>query len=241
VSGEGRDDFESSEAQRYFRRVEDVFIELRGAPLLLSPQDWHIARGWYERGIPLEIVEGALRDLFEKRRAREIDARVHSLSYCASAVDEAFRMVEELQAPGYRAPESGGPQERAAERPEEGPRELDLPARLSKLATAVEEAEVSGGASWGDRIRSLRGDAEAIENGLARLEVELVDLVAADLGPEQRAELEVDLARGLTRVGERLGADERERVVQLLRTRWLRREVGLPVLSLFSDAAAPTD
>ncbi len=232
MSGEKRADFESSEAQRYFRRIEDVFIELRGAPLLLSPKDWQVARGWYERGVPLGIVEEALRDLFERRRARDIDARVHSLSYCASAVDEAFRQVEELQAPGLRTSSSS-----SSGAGESGEGAMDVPLRLERLARAVERALPQEHQDWGERIRALAGDAEVVENALARVDEELIESLAKSLEPARREGLDADVERGMRRVAPRLEEGEREQVSRQLRSRWLHRELDLPVLSLFSSAA----
>src|SRR5260370_31817442 len=47
------------EDHAYFLAIEDHFVRLRGAPLLLSPADWHAARRWHQQGIPLELVRRA--------------------------------------------------------------------------------------------------------------------------------------------------------------------------------------
>ena len=75
----------------YFRAIEDHFIRLRGAPLLLSPADWQIAREWHREGIPLDLVLGALDEVFERRAERGSERPIQSLRYCSSAVAAAWK------------------------------------------------------------------------------------------------------------------------------------------------------
>ena len=142
----------------YFLAIEDVFIDLRGSPLQLSPKDWQIARGWYEEGIPLELVERTVRELFERRRAAGKEDKVWSLGHCKRSVDAAWKRRQKLLAPG------------AAEDDDE---QLDLAARLENLASALpaglEERQAMAG-----RIRGLDGDAEEIEKALAEIDREIV-------------------------------------------------------------------
>ena len=109
----------------YFMVIEEVFLELRGSPLQLSPKDWHVAREWHEEGIPLELVERTVRKIFERRKAKaeaeEKDEKVWGLIHCKRAVKAAWRRQQELEAPG-----SAGEQE-----------ELDLSARLESLTSAL--------------------------------------------------------------------------------------------------------
>ena len=80
------------ETDRYFRAVEDHFIRLRGAPLVLSPDDWHLADTWLERRIPLPEVLRAISEVFESARARGRRKPVLSLAYCRHAVEEAYAL-----------------------------------------------------------------------------------------------------------------------------------------------------
>ncbi|HTQ81557.1 MAG TPA: hypothetical protein VMM92_16285, partial [Thermoanaerobaculia bacterium] len=57
-----------AEEHAYFEAVEEIFVGLRGAPLLLSPADWQVARRWQREGVPLSLVRGALEEVFAKRR-----------------------------------------------------------------------------------------------------------------------------------------------------------------------------
>ena len=63
--GDGDTDF------GYFQTLEEAFIRLRGAPLLLSPADWQMAKEWRQRGIPVELIERVLGEVLEERREGE--------------------------------------------------------------------------------------------------------------------------------------------------------------------------
>ncbi|HXO27368.1 MAG TPA: hypothetical protein VOA80_08500, partial [Thermoanaerobaculia bacterium] len=90
------------EDHAYFLAIEDHFVRLRGAPLLLSPADWQVARRWHRQGIPLELVRRALEEVFARRRERGAKGRISSLRYCAPAVEAAWTDHSELAAPGAR-------------------------------------------------------------------------------------------------------------------------------------------
>ena len=70
----------------YFRRLEKLFISLRGSPLLLSPGDWETARRWKERGIPLHLIERVLEDIFQRTPQKRGRSGVRSLKYFDSAI-----------------------------------------------------------------------------------------------------------------------------------------------------------
>ena len=76
----------------YATRIEDAFIAERGTPFLVSAKDWVLIRGWREAGIPVDTVVRAVRETFEKRRARGQIGKISSLAYCADAVAERWEM-----------------------------------------------------------------------------------------------------------------------------------------------------
>lgn len=219
-------DEESASAENadraYFRALEETLVELRGKAILLSPEDWHAARRWREAGIPLELVQRAMAEVWERRRARGRRGRVSSLRYFSAAVEAAWSEQQELGATGLR--------QREPEVPFEPLR------RLEKLAAALPTGWPRA-AQLARRLRALDGDAEAIESELARLENEVLSTELAALEPEARTALDAEIERALAPALARLPVGEvavaRER---LLRQR-LRQRLGLPLLSLFSPAA----
>jgi hypothetical protein len=76
----------------YATRIEDAFIAERGTPFLVSAKDWGLIRGWRESGVPADTVVRAVREAFERRRARGQAGKISSLAYCADAVAERWEM-----------------------------------------------------------------------------------------------------------------------------------------------------
>lgn len=227
---------------QYFRAIEEVFIALRGAPLLLSPKDWQTARDWHRRGIPLELVTRALEELFEKRREEGKESKVSSLRYCAPAVEAAWKEVRELSAAeaGRTGRGRGGALAADAERPTPG-------ARLEALASALPE-DLPGRDELVGKIRELApeegteadpGAERRIEEALAALEREAVEELTAALSDDRRAELEASIDRSLQALSDRLPRDEAERARRRLLAQKVRRLHRLPTLSLFSPEAEP--
>jgi hypothetical protein len=208
----------------YFEAIEETFIRLRGAPLLLSPADWRVASRWRRRGVPLELVRHTLEELFERRRERGARGRIQSLRYCANAVEAAFEELSALQAPGERHPAPP----------------LDVGARLTALAAALPPG-LPGGERAAERIAALGGDPEAVENALAAIDRELLEAADEALGDEGRRQLEERALAGLGALADRLPAAELEAARGRLARRLLRRDLGLPVLSLVAPEAEAGD
>jgi len=198
----------------YFQAVEEIFVRLRGAPLLLSPADWQVASRWHREGVPLDLVGRVLEEVFAKRKERGTKGKINSLRYCAPAVEAAWADLRELTAPG--------------ERSEAAP--LDIPSRLRSLAAAVP-------AGLKERVLALQGDAPAVEAALSALDREMLAESAASLSPDLRVEMEAAVEKTLAALKGRLPADELERSRERLTWQVLRQRLGLPVLSLFSAEA----
>lgn len=206
----------------YFQAVEKVFVDLRGAPLLLSPADWRVAQRWHREGVPVELVKRALESLFERRRERGAKGKVSSLRYCAPAVEAAWQELRDLVAGGERA---------AAEPFRVGP-------RLEALAAAL-PAALPGREALAQRIATLAGDAQSVEEALAGLDRGMLQSALGGLSDEAEAELAAAVAASLARLQARLPEAEVEEARQRLVGQLLRRRLGLPLLSLFSPEAEP--
>lgn len=204
----------------YFMALEEVFLELRGSPLQLAPADWLVAKEWYEQGIPLELVEEILRAAFERLDEEEKEEKIWSLRRFKRQVKAAWKRRQALEAPAAPAETE----------------ELDVPARLRRLAAAL-PAALAERAALGERIRGLEGDAEEIEKRLAEIDHELLTSVDERLPESERAGLESELASALAALAGRLTRAELERARESLRQELLRRRAGLPVLSLFAPEA----
>jgi hypothetical protein len=208
------------EDHAYFQAIEEIFVRLRGSPLLLSPADWQVARRWHRDGVPLDLVRRALEEVFAKRKERGAKGKISSLRYCASAVEAAWSDLRELTAPGERL---------------EAPA-FDASSRLRALAAAL-PAELAGRDALAARIASQAGDPQEIEEALAVLDREMLAAAAASLEGALRGEVEAAVEKTLTGLRGRLAADELERSRERLTWQVLRQRLALPLLSLFSPEA----
>ncbi|HEY4591704.1 MAG TPA: hypothetical protein VIJ61_04810 [Thermoanaerobaculia bacterium] len=200
----------------YFQAIEEIFVQLRGAPLLLSPADWQVARRWHREGVPLDLVRSTLEEVFAKRKERGAKGKISSLRYCAPAIEAAWADLRELTAPARRAE----------------PPAFEVAPRLAALA-----ASLLGQEALATQVTHLSGDPQEVEERLAALDREMLDQVWEGLDGEARSEVEAAVEKTLASLAGRLPAGElassRERLVR----QTLRRKLGLPVLSLFSPEA----
>lgn len=205
----------------YFRALEDFLIELRGAPLLMSPADYRVAQRWHRRGIPLDHVREVMRDVYGRLRERGGAEPMNSLRYSARAVEAAWKRVEELRAPGEREAAEAG---------------IAVAARLAALAAAL-PATLPGRDDLAARVRALSGDVEHVEAALSALDRELLATLEAGLGDGERTALAARVEETVASLFGRLFAGDVDRARDRLRRQLLRRDFALPVLSLFSPEA----
>lgn len=215
---------EGLDEKGYFRAIEETFIRLRGAPLLLSPTDWKIAQEWRRQAIPLAIVVAALEQVFAKRAESHPGEKVNSLRYCAPAVARAWVEASENLEPARRA----------------AGRELDLGVRLRALAEAL-PTSWPGSGELADRILGLSGSAEEVEIALGALDREMLELARAGLDEARARALQQELEGRL----EKLAVEQRRagdpRVRASLESTLLRETLRLPHLSLFAPEAEAVD
>src|SRR3954453_23037102 len=205
----------------YFQAIEEIFVELRGAPLLLSPADWQVARRWHREGVPLDLVRSTLEEVFAKRKERGAKGKISSLRYCAPAVEAAWDELKELTAPGQRAAAPA----------------FDVASRLAALAASV-PAGLAGHETLAARLAASLGDwPQEVEEHLAAPDREMLDAAANGLDEESRTEIESAVEKTLALLRGRLPDDEIETSRESLFRQTLRRRLGLPVLSLFSPEA----
>lgn len=218
--GEAEAEADSEADQAYFQAIEETFVRLRGAPLLLSPADWQVARRWHRDGVPLPLVQRVLEEVFARRRERGAKGRINSLRYCKPAVEAAWEEVQQLTAPGRRTDAEP----------------LEVAPRLAALAAAL-PAGIPGREELAGRLRGLEGESEGIEAALSELDRELLQAAAAGLDENASAELETAVDSTLANLAARLPPEDLAGARDRLRRQFLRQRLGLPVLSLFSPEA----
>jgi hypothetical protein len=210
-------ELESSAEFRYFKAIEEFFLPLRGAGGYLSRSDYEVARGWFESGIPLEVVFSALEEVIHRRKQRADKDTYIGLRYGKRAVEKAWKELAELTQAGRR---------------QEAP-ELDLPGALAAVAASL-PASLPERESWQARILALEGDVAAVDQALQKLEDELLATLEATQSDEERSAFALESRAALARLEARLGAEGVGQAQALLLRRRLRERWGLSVLSLFS-------
>ena len=209
----------ASEDHRYFLQLEESFLQLRGAPLVLSPADWKLAREWRSLGIPTHLVIGVFEEAFEKHAERGDGRRVNGFRYCAAAVRKAWREQAELLGATVTAQDS----------PESGDADHeDSQQLLESLAERLPDEWV-GSSEFRAKVLEVGGSVSEIEASLIALDVAMIDLAWSTLDDLSKVAVESDVAeRGAGISGRGEGLRSR------LRSQVLRKRLGLPRLSLFA-------
>ena len=221
----------------YATRIEDAFIAERGTPFLVSAKDWSLIRGWREAGVPADTVVRAVREAFERRRARGQAGKISSLAYCADAVSERWEMerrglVGKEDAPPAAAADAAAIGEELAALVSMLRAEGGLPAHagpFEESSGALRKAFDSAAA----KVEEISPDLpfEEIEHKLSSIEASLVGTGLKAMNSSSRTLVE-------TRVSDALGdvAGLAPHVVERMRKALTRREVralaGFPPLTL---------
>lgn len=211
----------------YYRAVEDFFAALRGAPHLLSPKDIQLLRGWWQDGIPLHAVTGAIAETLAHRRERGEADPVVSLSYCRHAVRAKVRQLGEMAA---------GADAWAAEpdRLPVDPALADLAHRLEEVASSLPTTHAAVAAAVTTIAGSVRDAAglspDAVDQHLFALEAALLEACWRALPPAEAARLDQS-AQVATAVSGATG-EAVARTHHAMRDRALRGHLGLPRLEL---------
>ena len=87
-----------SNENEFFSKIEKKFNQLRGTPLLISPQDWALMEQWKKRGIPAIVIIEALEKGFENAAAGMHRRRnINSLSYFKQIVEDCWESFQKMK------------------------------------------------------------------------------------------------------------------------------------------------
>jgi hypothetical protein len=218
--------------ERYATLLEEVFIAERGTPFLLSAKDWTLIRSWRERGIPADTAARAIKETFERRRARGGAGKISSVAYCENAVEERWEMERRgLVGRGDGRRDAAAPPADDALARLVGALGAWEPSEGSALDSGAVSAAVD---KAGQKVAALSPSAarDELEEELLSIETALTRAVKKALTEAGAARVEENVAADL---GEMPGVAHAivERTRRALERRELRRVAGLPALSLF--------
>jgi hypothetical protein len=216
------------EDRAYYEAAEAAFIRRRGTPFLLSPRDFALLKEWRALGIPIEAVAAGIDEAFTRREERQAVGRVNSLSYCASAVLEAWeRRADTARGRGGLDGGAGSEPDAKAALAALGARLGDCRGRRPDLAAPLDSAVASLG-----RLGESGKTPEEIESALARLDRRLAKELSAALPEPESADVAAEVSRQLSGALARMDAATAEKTTKALTRRAVRERLDLPRLTL---------
>jgi hypothetical protein len=226
----------------YFRAIEERFCALRGAAMLLSPRDWNLIAGWWEERVPLWLIQEAMEEVFAARRRRgDPPERVNSLAYVRPEIQRRWELHRRMKATRRDEREENerlraqlrrhlGRAVRSLKEASTSLTDPDLEVLTRTLETAAAELRVLRRESTPEGRDSL-----GIESILERLDAEILRAAGSVIPEPRRLRIESEAERLL---GPHRGAMKPEAFQESLvavRSRLVRREFGLPRLSLLAE------
>jgi len=246
---------EVARARRYYTRIENRIVALRGGGFILSPRDFQILEDWYERGVPAELVIATLEEVFEKKADRSESRRPWTIAYCRKAVERAW---EERRAAllGVDSPrEARGRSGPAGVSTGTAFTTAQIAAHLSSVAEktvataagslwseqAVSRAQ-TGLAAIAQKLDTLRealgaggaADLPALEEELVGLEERAIDVARDALPPADLEAITSKATADMEGATARMSAKAREAMLRRTVDAAIRRRLGLPRYSLFT-------
>jgi hypothetical protein len=216
------------EFHAYLRRVEDAFIALRGTPFVLTPADVQLILSWFDRGLPAEVVEEGVREIFQREQAKDPDRKISSLKYCSFHVEAKWKERRHRRAgAGHREGET-----------------LDVPSLMEVNAARLEtflnepsmaEVKKKKGETWRSALEAVRGsvgDEETVETGLKALQDAITEAAWASLPKEERSDRDKALRLKLEKDLAPLSAPAQKLLVKTLLLDELAEELDIPRLTL---------
>lgn len=219
--------------ESYYAEVESHFVERRGSPLFISPDEWHLVYQWEQMGVPLEVVKEGIDRVFERPKTR---VKPRKLGYCRQTVLAAFRRFREAGVGGGAPPPAGDQAVSLASHLE------DLGQALRRAADesgAVSETLVATLADVAERVLRLapaldQGRLGEVETSLADLDRILVSGSESAVGESTREELRREAESSLEPYRERMPPKVYQAALESAYRRRIRKRLGVPVLSLNS-------
>ncbi len=222
--------------KNYFVAIEEQFSRMRGAPLVLSPADWHLAASWQERNIPLPVVSRAIQEVLENAAARGRRKPVVSLSYCRHEVEAEFSRYLEAMAG------SGSQEDNGEQTPPLWQRLIRKADRLTRTAAGWPEPVREPTALAITALQAAAHDLKAggvdpavLEERLARHERTLLDCLETCLSTVEKDALHARCNKRLAPYRQRMSDEVFQRTLRHGLDTDLRRHFKLPRLSLLSD------
>lgn len=240
----------------YYSHIEDLFVNLRGSPLLLTGKDFALMKAWYQAGVPLRVVLEGIREAFKKFEQKKPGPgeRINALRYCKQAVLRARRAAREGRvgkpSSAEKSPQDDAFPDRISEHLEkllaacrnsslslEGDRNHRK--RFRKIIDRLEGLlrEMQRGVSMERGASMERGvsmEMEEIEKQLMSLERNIIKLLRKTTPEDTIEKLATDFREKIMKRSDTITRKELEALTEKLVNEKLLSDAGIPRLSLIT-------
>lgn len=220
--------------ESYYVEVESHFVERRGSPLFITPDEWQLVCEWEQMGVPLQVVKEGIDRVFERPRTR---LKPRKLGYCRQTVLAAFRRFREAGVGSGSGPASSRDETESlfSRLDEISGRFLRAADRLDSTCTSFASALRSAA----ERVRDLRpslegGELGRVESSLAEIDRALLSEGEQAVSQERRSALEREASASLAPYRDRMPENVHGAALESAYRRRLRQELDLPVPSLYA-------
>ncbi len=226
-----------NEEDDFFSRIEKKFNQLRGTPLLVSPNDWALMAEWKKRGIPAVVIIEALERGFEKTTLSQNKKRgINSLSYFRRIVEDCWESFQQLNVGRGETKES----EEEADTIIQHIRSLAL--LLDELsARHSDKKEIT--ALLKDACNNLNllilpfskgtGDIEKLEEELARIEDVIGKTLLEHTSDDQLSAAWREAEDAFSHLNDSVNEKQLHDIKSRFVMKKLRKKYGIPRISLF--------
>lgn len=233
----------------YFTEIEDAFIRRRGKHLLLSPMDWALIESWKSMEVPLHVALRGIEKAFDSWEAKPRKRSVKSLLYCQEEVEAQFAewresrvgAADQVNGNEARSDAEALPFSRNAilqhlERGRTGllsTLEAGKRTRSGEFSESLKRAIELLTEIENDFADAAAPNAQKLEQSLSGVERMLSDAVRSAAGPDQSAQIELEVKEQLKPYRKQMEADVYKQTFDNLSLKRLREQFGIPRLSLF--------
>ncbi len=218
----------------YYTEIEDTFIRRRGKNLFLSPLDWALIEAWQDRGIPLHIVIRSIESVFDVFDKQPPGTRtIKSLFYCKEEIEVQYtewltsRTGNSLEG-DESLPEPKFPVDAVAEHIQDSIKELRANS-FEWLQEDIERAAIR----LEELLINLSDNPEKVDSTLEDIEKLLERAMRSNWDSLHLRTIEKEVAGQLRAYKSDMSPEAYESTFNLMLTKRLREEAGIPRLGLF--------
>lgn len=216
--------YDEKKFKKYLKEVEDKFIEKRGTPFILSPEDVQIILFWFKREIPLKIIKKGIEEVFEKLKEKNPEKKVNTIKYCTQKIEELFK-EEKMRA--SRSWHSEGIQIDITS-------SLDKNIEILKVFFKEKEEFKKQEKNFIKKIEELKklDNLDEIEDNLKKIEEKIIENYYNKIEKDEKEKLKKRIEESLSEEVKALPTIAKNSLIKMVIFENLKKEKNIPTLSL---------